>query len=176
MVQYLDGRIFPQIGFFDDDLRCISLLDDENIICRYDPFLVNSMILPLEEVKGKVVCMGLGIGYYAYMAHLKEEVTSVCIFEKNKAVVDMFKNNMLPKFDYPEKIKIICDDPLKVLKSDKARLHGNFIFVNYWNDINNGIKYYPKFKALEKHHPHAKYHYYLEQSINACKGIKNENH
>ena len=54
------------------------------------------MKLPVERAKGKVLTFGLGLGYFAYMCSLKEEVESVTVVEKDKSVIKLFNEIILP--------------------------------------------------------------------------------
>lgn len=163
--KFIDGKLLPQIGFFDDDLKCLSIIRDDETLYSYNPLLVNASIVPLDEAKGKICCMGLGIGYFPYMAHLKEDVKSIVIYEKNKDLIKLFNNHLFKRFKYKDKIKVVEGDPLIILKSKSTKLNADYVYINCWNDLGEALKLYPKFKALEKNFPRNKFHYYLEQSI-----------
>ena len=172
----IDGRIYPQIAYFDDFLKCVTIYDHEKILSRFNPLAVNACIIPLDEVKGKVACFGLGNGYFAYMAHLKDNVSALTIYEANNDLIELFKKGMLPKFDYPEKIKIVKADPFMFLKNKTNKLSVDYAFINCWSDYKTGAKDYHRFKKLEANRPKVKYMYYLENSILAYpKEEDNEN-
>ena len=174
--KYLDGRIYPQIGFFDDYLKCLTIYDRDKVLYKFNPLVVNACIIPLDQINGKVACFGLGNGYFAYMAHLKDEVSEVIIYESDEDLIELFNKCMLDKFDYPDKVKIIKEDPYLFLKNKTSKLHVNYAFINSWPDLRSGVKDYPKFKKLEAIRPKIKYLYYLEQSILAYpKEENNEN-
>ena len=164
--EYLDGRLFAQVGYFDDFLKCLTIYEKEIVLAKFSPLIVNASISPLDEVSGKVACLGLEIGYFVYMAHLKDDVKSIVVYEQNKELINLFKKHILPKFDYPEKIKILNKDPLDILRAQSNKLNVDYIYVNMWNNIEDGVKEYPKYKKLEVTKSKTKYLYYLEQSIN----------
>ena len=174
--KYLDGRIYPQIGYFDDYLKCLTIFERGKVLYRFSPLVVNACIIPLDQINGKVACFGLGNGYFAYMAHLKNEVSDVTIYEADDDLIEVFNKCMLPKFDYPDKVRIIKEDPFLFLKNKTSKLHVNYAFINSYQDLRSGVKDYPKFKKLEAIRPKIKYLYYLEQSIlNYPKEEDNEN-
>ena len=163
--QYLDGRIYPQIGYFDDYLKCLTIYERDKVLYRFNPLVVNACIIPLSQINGKVACFGLGNGYFAYMAHLKDEVSEVTIYELDDDLIEVFNKCMLPRFDHPDKVKIVKADPYLFLKNKTNKLQASYAFVNSWIDLRSGVKDYSKFKKLETIRPKIKYLYYLEQSI-----------
>ena len=60
----------------------------------------------IDNAKGKVLTLGCGMGYFAYMASLKEEVESITIIELEQDVIDLFENSILPQFENKDKIYI----------------------------------------------------------------------
>ena len=163
--KYFDGRLFAQVGFSEDFLKCLTIYDKGKVLDRFSPLLVNASIIPLEKAKGKVAIFGLGIGYFAYMAHLKEKVKQITIYESNGDLIDLFKKYFLGKFDHKEKIKIVKKDPLSVLKNMNSEINANFIYINLWNNLEDGLKEYPRYQQLERIRIDAKTMYYLEESI-----------
>ena len=163
--KYFDGRLFAQVGFSEDFLKCLTIYDRGKVLDRFSPLLVNASIIPLEKAKGKVAIFGLGIGYFAYMAHLKEKVKQITIYESNGDLIDLFKKYFLSKFDHKEKIKIVKKDPLSVLKNMNSEINANFIYINLWNNLEDGLKEYPRYQQLERIRIDAKTMYYLEESI-----------
>lgn len=174
--EYFDGRLFAQIGYSIDYLKCLTLFEKNKIIDSFSPLLVNASIIPLEKVSGKVAIFGLGIGYFAYMAHLKEDVSSIIIYESNKDLISLFKKHMLDKFVNKDKIKIVNEDAYSFLKKKNNKLNANYVYINVWKNLEDGIKEYSRFKTLEELWPKVKFLYYLEQSINLYpKEENNEN-
>lgn len=88
---------------------------------------------------GKVVTFGLGIGYFLYMASLNPKVKELTVVESNPAVIDLFKESILPQFD----LKI----PLTILQGDaKAYFNQDFlapfdvIFVDIHQSSDDGLE------------------------------------
>ena len=55
------------------------------------PNEIETMKKSISEATGNVLTYGLGLGYYAYMVSMKENVESVTIVEKDKEIIDLFK-------------------------------------------------------------------------------------
>ena len=128
---------------------------------------INTRRLWVEEVKGKVCVLGLGVGYFSYMAHLKDNVKSITIYEQNQELIDLFDKYILPKFDHKEKIKIIKMAPMSYLKAKDDKNKYDYIYNNVWDSLDEAVKLYPQYRKLEKNHPNSKYLYFLENSINS---------
>lgn len=79
------------------------------------PNEILTMQEPIKRATGKVLTLGLGLGYFAYHVHLKEDVESVTIIEREQAIIDLFETYILPQFKMPEKIHIIKADAVKYL-------------------------------------------------------------
>lgn len=163
--EYFDGRLLPQIGYFDEALKCLSITTGERVVYQYNPYLVNALTLPIEEAKGSVYCFGLGIGYFAYMAHLKEDVKKVTIFEENKDLISLFNELILDKFDYKEKIKVVHASPLPYLKNKNNKISANYVFINCWKDLETGVREYPKYKKACDARSKMNVDYFLKTSI-----------
>lgn len=115
---------------------------------------------PISEATGNVLTYGLGLGYYAYMVSMKDNVESVTIVEKDKEIIDLFTRYILPQFKNKSKIKIINDDAFNYFKKD---IYYDYVFVDIWHDPSDGIDLYLKFKSLEK--DNIKYSYWIEDTL-----------
>ena len=109
----------------------------------------------IAKASGKVLTYGLGLGYFAYMAHLKPEVERVTIIEKDARLIKLFTNHILPQFDQPEKVLIVTE---AVDENDF-----DLVFVNCWRDDVAGVLYY--LIGLEAGKSSPKYLYRLEENI-----------
>ncbi|MBQ2947766.1 MAG: hypothetical protein IJD94_02170, partial [Clostridia bacterium] len=110
--------------------------------------------------------MGLGLGYFAFMASEKPEVESVTVIERDETVIRLFEKHLLPQFPYREKIRIVCADAFDYART---RLGGSadFVFVDLWHDVSDGAEMYLRMKLLERHAPQAEFAYWIETSIRA---------
>ena len=74
------------------------------------PNEINTMQPVIDNVSGNVVTFGLGLGYFAYMCSIKNNVNGITIVEKDKNVIELFEKYILPQFEYKDKIKIVNSD------------------------------------------------------------------
>ena len=124
------------------------------------PHELMTMAKPIEEAKGKVLTYGLGMGYFAYMASRKEEVSSVTIIESDPNVITFFNSYLASLFPM-EKIKIIQDDALRY--AEKAQTKYDFLFSDINHDAEDGLPLYIKLKKAEK--IASVNHYWIEEDI-----------
>ena len=95
-----------------------------------------------------------------YMASLKEDVSSIVIVENNFDVISLFEKKILPFFPYPEKIHIVFEDAYTYAKKKKKC---DYVFVDIYHDVSDGIDAYLSFKLLER--DDVIYDYWIEKSI-----------
>ena len=150
----------PRIGYFEEEFEYLAVLENDNEWMLITPNEINTMQPIVDEVCGKVVTFGLGLGYFAYMASIKEDVESVTIIEKDEDVIKLFETYILPQFDYKEKIRIVKSDAFNFA----ANMEGyDYAFVDLWHDVGDGVELYLKMKSLEK--DNIKYRYWIEESL-----------
>ena len=153
------------IGFFDKRFEFPIIEEDDEVWMSVTPYEINTMREPIEEMRGKVLTFGLGLGYFPYMCSLKPEVESVTIVEKEKNVINkLFDEEILPQFKYRDKIKVIRDDAYAFLK-DKGKLNNyDCVFIDIYHNEIDGLFTYLKMKKYEKNSK-VKFVYWIEKSI-----------
>ena len=152
------------LGYFtkDYDYPTISLYDQEWM--SLNPHEIRTMEMPIQVAKGKVLTLGLGLGYFAYMAHLKEEVEEVYIVEMDLELIKLFQKHLLPLFPYKEKIHIIKADALVHINQINDRDY-DFIFADLWHDVSDGLPMYIKLQERFSKFTYTKRHYWIENSL-----------
>ena len=152
------------LGFFDSDYTypTISLCNNEWM--SLNPFEIRTMQIPIQIARGKVLTLGLGLGYFAYMAHLKDDVKEVHIVEMDLELINNFKKYLLPLFSHPEKIHIHKADAFYFIKDIKDKDY-DFIFSDLWHDAGDGLPMYLKLKEHFDNFKVTKRMYWIEGSI-----------
>ena len=150
------------LGYFSEEFNYFAVIQKDDIWMSVIPHEINTMKEAIEKACGDVIVLGLGLGYYLYHIHLKDDVKHIRVIEKDKNVVEMFREHLLPKFEYNDKIEIIEDDAIDYL--DKCD-HADFVFADLWHNVGDGEKLYLEIKAKEKKHPHTTFMYWIERSI-----------
>lgn len=166
------GAAMPAL-FFQSEQKEIS------IISCLTPYMINTMEKDIVRAHGNVLCLGLNLGYFAYMVSLKEDVTSVTIVEKNKYKLNWFRRYIMPQMETRWKIKTVLTEPVEFSNEIDKRYY-DYAFVNCYNDPydNYALADYIIINELQKRKTHpatfffwgvkdimAKYNAYA----NACK-------
>lgn len=115
-------REVPQIGFFRERFAYPAVEQDGREWMAVKPSEIETMRAPIEEAAGRVVTLGLGLGYFAYMVSEKPDVTSLDIVERSEEAIALFERHILPQFPNKEKIRIIRSDAF------------GFLNENMWQD------------------------------------------
>ena len=161
----LEGRMYPQVGFFEEHFRYPAILENGRIWMTVTPNEIETMKSPIEKAHGKVLTLGLGLGYYQYMISNKTNVDEIYIIDKNETIINLFKKYILPQFQNKDKIKIIHADAFEFLKNDMSKYNFNFVFSDLWHDVSDGVDMYLDIKNYEKLYPHINFEYWIEKSI-----------
>lgn len=151
------------IGYFDRPYNYLTLSYDNAIWMLITPHEINTMKKAINDANGNIITFGLGLGYFAYMCSLKENVNSITIIEKDINIINLFKKHILPKFSKPEKINIIFDDAVSYIKT--AKFNYDFAFIDLWRDVDDGLPYYILIKKLSKKHKSTTFSYWIENAM-----------
>ena len=85
------GCVFPQMGWFSGEFSFPAIREDGRVWMTVTPNEINTIQPAVQQTRGKVLTYGLGLGYYAFHALLREDVSSVTVVEKNPQVIDVFR-------------------------------------------------------------------------------------
>lgn len=152
------------IGYFRNSFPFIALKQNNITWMSITPHEINTMKDDINSVKGNVLILGLGLGYFSYMASLKDNVTSITIIEKDKNIIDMFNSILLPNFPYKNKIKIVNDDAIKYLKQVKIN-EFDYVYCDLYHNPFDALSLYIKTKQNESRLKNTIFLYWIEKSI-----------
>lgn len=163
---FKSGKVLARIGYFEQDYFYPAILQGGVEWMTLLPNEINSQKKYIEAAFGNVLCYGLGLGYYAFNAAKKPNVKSVVCVDIDGSVIDVFKNNILPCFPkyVADKIKIVKADALEFAKGLKDG-EFDYIYVDVWRDVSDGLELYLKFRDAEKYSPSSEYGYWIEDTI-----------
>lgn len=152
------------IGFFDKDYSypSISLYNQEWM--SLNPYEIRTMEIPIQLAKGNVLTLGLGLGYYAYIAHLKEEVKEVHIVEMDLELIKIFNEYLLPLFPHKEKVHIHRADAFYFVQNINDGDY-DLIFSDLWHDVSDGVVSYLKLKKRFNDFKRTQCTYWIEDAI-----------
>ena len=98
----------PRIGFFEEAINYpVSVNTKDQALSAITPREISAYQKVIDKAHGKVLNLGLGIGYFAYMASLKDDVEKITIVEPNQDLIELFKEHILPQFEHREKIELV---------------------------------------------------------------------
>ena len=160
-----DGRIIPQIGYFERDFEYPAVLQDGR---EWMTLLPNEIITTkphIQKAHGKTLTFGLGLGYFAYAAANKINVNSVTVVERDEAVIKLFTDHILPQMKCKDKIRIICGDAFDYAEKRMANERYDFVFTDIWHDPSDGVPLYLKMKDRERYSPASEFSYWIEDTI-----------
>lgn len=149
-------------GYFYTKFPYLAVIQGENIWMSVIPHEINTMKEPINNAFGKVLVLGLGMGYYLYNIASKKEVKTIDVVESDPAIIKLFNEYLLPKMPHQDKIKIILGDGIKYLETKN---NYDYAFVDIYHNVGDGEMLYLKCKAREKYHKNTKFDYWIETSI-----------
>lgn len=128
----------PKYGLLHSDV-CYPVLtvkrnNGDEYCMSVTPLEAELMQPAIEQAYGNVLMLGCGFGYFAYMAGLKENVTSITIVEPSADVIAFFETYILPQFPCKEKIKVVSADAFDYLKNLDDGVY-DFCFSDIWRDL-----------------------------------------
>ena len=162
-----EGRMYPQIGFFKEEFRYPEILENNRIWMTITPNEIETMKEPIEKAHGKLLTLGLGLGYFQYMVSNKMEVEEVYVVDSNETIINLFSKYILPQFENSNKIKIIKMDAFEFLEKELKTYPFDYLFADLWHDVSDGTEMYLKIKEYEKLYPNIEFEYWIEKSIKA---------
>jgi len=157
------GHVFPQLGWFSGAFNFPAIREDGRVWMTVTPNEINTIQPAVKETHGKVLTYGLGLGYYAFHALLKEDVSSVTVVEKNPQVIDVFRRLLLPFFPRQEALHIVEADAFDYAEKVMPREGFDTVFTDLWHDVADGLPLYRRMKALEC--PGPRYLYWIEKTL-----------
>lgn len=125
------------------------------------PHEIKTMEKAIEESEGEVLTYGLGMGYFAYRASLKENVSRVTIVESDKDVISFFKKHLSSSFP-KGKIALVPQDALLFARNAKKGAY-DFLFADIYHDVEDGLPLYIALKQSEG--AAKKSSYWIEQDL-----------
>ena len=155
----------PRIGCFKEifEYPGIRQIDNGRTWMSVTPNEVYTVQPAIDNAKGKVLTLGCGMGYFAYMASLKEEVESITIIELEQDVIDLFENSILPQFENKDKIKVIKADAIDFMKDINDGEY-DYCFADIWIGIDH-IEPYFAVKEVCRHLRKTKVDYWMEEAF-----------
>lgn len=159
------GNAIPQIGYFREEYSFPAVLEGGREWMSVTPNEIITMKEPVARSRGRVLTFGLGLGYFAYMAAMKEEVASVTVVERDPDAIALFERLILPRMDCRGKLAIVRADAFEFAGTRMAEGKYDFVFTDLWHDPSDGVDAYLGMKKLEGRSPSSEYAYWIEPTL-----------
>ncbi len=166
MPEITDDMIVPRLGFFTKPVKFPTLYEGVVPWVSVCPSEINSMSEQMKLARGRVLVLGLGLGYFPYIISSKKCVESITIVELSEDVISVFKDALLPHFTYANKISIVHQDATEYLGTIGEN-DFDFCFADIWEGVEDGSRYYNQIKPFEKRLPKTEFTYWIENEIKA---------
>jgi hypothetical protein len=152
------------LGYFAKPFRFLSLKEKGTTWMSVIPHEINTMKEPLSLMNGKVVVMGLGLGYFAFQCLNKETVTKVTVVERDHRLISLFKESLLPYFPHQEKLVILEGDAFGK-EAQAAVKDADSVFYDLWHNEDDGLALYEKALKEEKQSEGVLHSYWMEKGL-----------
>lgn len=161
-----DGILIPRIGCFDKRVSFPSIYEGSMPWMSVIPSEIKTMSLPIQKACGNVLTLGLGLGYYPYMAALKDDVRSMTVVEKSADVIDLFKYCILNQFsrEVKDKFQIIHEDAFQYMDSVTDGMY-DVIFTDIYEGYEDGHQVYESMQKYQKTLVNTDIEYWIESYI-----------
>ena len=163
--------VVPKLGFFDRAVTFPAIYEDGVPWVSVCPSEINSMACDIPAARGRVLVLGLGLGYYAYRVSGLDAVESVTVIEINPRIAAIFREHILPQFENAAKVSVIEADAFAYIASLRGGEY-DFCYADIWEGALDGARAYLRIKAHETRLSGTEFRYWIEPQIRAYLGVK----
>ncbi len=160
-----DGRELPAIGYFTEPYTYPAVLENGREWMTVTPNEILTMRKEAAEARGNVLACGLGLGYFAFLASIRQEVTSVTVVEQSACLISLFERHLLPQFPDPGKIRIVRSDAFAYLREHAPLAGTDYVFADLWHDVGDGLPMYMELRRLASRCPGTVFRYWIEEDM-----------
>ncbi len=154
----------PKLGFFDRKVTFPAIYEGSVPWVSVCPSEINSMQPGIEAARGRVLVLGLGLGYYLYRVSEKENVEEVTVIELDERIIDVFRTHLLPQYLHREKIRIVHADAIDYLESVRPGSF-DYCYADIWEGAVDGAAFYRKIVPHEKRLKGTVFDYWIKDQI-----------
>ena len=165
-------KLRAPMGFFRTAFRYPAITKGGREWMTVTPNEIRTMQTAVDSARGNVLVYGLGLGYYAYMVAVKDEVGTVTVVDVDESVIELFKKHIWPQFPdaASRKIVVVQQDAFANAEQSHFLRYGrpyDLVFTDLWHDVGDGIPLYRRMRALQTRYasPGQQFHYWIEPSI-----------
>ncbi len=157
------GVMIPSLAAFDCEYHFPCIMEGEKQRYAVSPYEIETTREAAEAAKGHVLVLGLKMGYFTYLAHLKDTVEKVTVIEQDADLIELFRKAILPQFDHPEKVEVIEADPFAYMETvDEASF--DYCFADLWMNPTHAEPYF-RIKNICRRFSMTKMRYWIEENM-----------
>ena len=160
---YPDGAVLPVLGYFTRPFAYPVLTENGREWMTATPNEINTIRPMAEAAHGRVLTLGLGLGYFAFHALLNPRVERVTAVERSADAIRLFRERILPAFPRPERLTILQADAFATAPALYQSGQYDFVFADLWHDAADGLPMYERLKKMEV--PGPEYRYWIEKTL-----------
>ena len=160
---YPDGAVLPVLGYFTRPFAYPVLTENGREWMTATPNEINTIRPMAEAAHGRVLTLGLGLGYFAFHALLNPRVERVTAVEHSADAIRLFRERILPAFPRPERLTILQADAFAAAPALYRSGQYDFVFADLWHDAADGLPMYERLKHMEV--PGPEYRYWIEKTL-----------
>ncbi len=150
------------LGYFDKRVDYPLVEEKDHVWMSVTPYEIRTMEEGICLAHGRVLALGLGLGYFPYMVLRKKDVQEVVVVEKDPNVIALFKKNILPQFG-AKKLTIIKDDAFAFLGKEEAKSFDTYFFDTH-STPEDALLPYREYLRFQKGNPHKDMAFWIESS------------
>lgn len=165
-----EGMYVPHYGYLRDAVEVPCITEDkpeEAVWMSLSPGEIITMREDIDNAKGRILTLGLGLSYYAYMTARKSSVSSVTVIERDVETIELFENYIRVQLgrdeagrDISEKIRIIQGDAFDFMEGVKDGDY-DYVFADLWEGPYDGKPMYHRIKRMTENFRKTEVHYWI---------------
>lgn len=122
--------LIPKIMYHDEPRTYYALEKNGTVWMSNTLSEFGTMELSISKMKGKVLVLGIGLGYIAYRLSLLEQVEAIVLVDHDEEVIHIFENYILPQFSKKEKCQIVQTEGMSYYKEHVNEYDS--IYIDLW--------------------------------------------
>ena len=164
MPSVTEPLVTPSLGFFTSRVLFPSVYEGDMPWVSVCPSEIYSMTPSVSPAVGRVLVLGLGLGYYPLCISEKEDVSEIVIVERQKEIIELFETHLLPQFPHRDKIKVVRADAFDYLEKTPVGRY-DFCFADIWENDIDGAECYKRIKPHDERLVGTRFEYWIEKEI-----------
>ncbi len=166
----VEGMYVPHYGYLQDAIEVPCITEDkpeESVWMSLSPGEIITMEDDISDAHGRVLTLGLGLGYYAYMAARKTNVSEVTVVERDHDTITLFDSFIRNQFgkdeaghDISDKIRIVQADAFDYLRTIGDGDY-DYMFADLWEGPYDGKPMYKEIKKITEGYKKTECRYWI---------------